>query len=136
MSVIVLDASAVAKWFVREDGSEEMRRVREKIVEGELEGHAPEFILIEIANLLRYAKNATLDDARNAVRSLEILLSLEVDRKLLEGAIELAFKEGITVYDSLYVALARSLGTMLVTYDGELLSKFDGLAIRAGELWE
>ncbi|MCD6348364.1 MAG: type II toxin-antitoxin system VapC family toxin [Candidatus Korarchaeota archaeon] len=132
----MLDASAAAKWFVKEEGSEEMSRVREKIVKEELKGYAPEFILIEIANLLRYAKNATPDDAQNAVRSLEILLSLEEDRKLLQGAIELAFKESITVYDSLYVALARSLGTRLVTCDEELLTKFDGLAIRADKLWE
>ncbi len=32
MSVIVLDASAVAKWFVKEEGSVGIRRVREKIV--------------------------------------------------------------------------------------------------------
>ncbi len=134
MIVIVLDASAVAKWFIREQGSLEMKVIRDKIVASELEGYAPEFILVEIANLLRYSKGISAEDARNAIKSLEIILHLRRDRDLLQKAIKLAFEEKITVYDSLYVALAAELGTRLVTYDKELLNKFGNTAITAEEL--
>ncbi len=134
MSAIVLDASAVAKWFVREEGSSDMRSIRDGIASGELKGHAPDLVLIEIANLLRYSRGASPEDAMNAVRSLRILLHLKRSEELLDEAIELAFKRGITVYDSLYMALAMEMGARLVTYDSELLDKFEGLAITGGEL--
>ncbi len=134
MNVVVLDASAVAKWFVREKGSSDMRLIRDKIASGRLTGYAPNFVLIEIANLLRYSREASSEDVLNAVRSLTILLHLKRDEELLEKAVRLAFKKSITVYDSLYVALAMEMGTKLVTYDRELLDKFGGVAIMAEEL--
>ncbi len=134
MNVVVLDASAIAKWFVREKGSSDMRLIRDRIASGKLTGYAPDLVLIEIANLLRYSRGASPEDALNAVRSLSILLRLKRDEKLLEKAVRLAFKKSITVYDSLYVALAMEMGTRLVTYDGELLNKFEGVAITAEEL--
>lgn len=48
---IVLDASAVAKWFLKEDGSSEMRALRSLIAEGVLAAIAPT-LLVELANVL------------------------------------------------------------------------------------
>ncbi len=134
MTAIVLDASAVAKWFVKEEGSSDMRTIRDEIASGELKGYAPDLVLIEIANLLRYSRGASPEDAINAVGSLSILIHLKRSEEVLEEAIKLAFKRGITVYDSLYVALAMKIGAKLVTYDEKLLDKFEGIAITAGEL--
>ncbi len=86
---------------------------------------------MEIANLFRYARKATPDDAQKATRALEVLLHLQDDRALLQKAIKLAFNEEITVYDSLYVTLALNLEAKLITYDKELLSKFKGVALKA-----
>ena len=136
MNSVVLDASAAAKWFIMEGDSSEMRLIRDAIASRRLEGYAPDLILIEIANLLRYSREATPEDALNAVGSLRVLLYLWRSEELLEKAIELAFESGITVYDSLYVALATKLGAKLVTYDGELLEKFEGIAITAEGLFD
>ncbi len=62
------------------------------------------------------------------------MLHLKRDEELLEKAVRLAFKKSITIYDSLYVALAMEMGTKLVTYDEELLGKFEGVTITAEEL--
>jgi len=132
--IVVLDASAVAKWFLREEESEEMRSLREKLASGETEGYAPSLILVEVANLLRYAKNVTSDDVKKALRSLEILLRLVDDGELLFGAVDLAFQRTTTIYDSLYVELARRLDAYLVTYDEELLEKFEEIAVKASNL--
>ncbi len=89
--------------------------------------------MVGIANLFRYARNSTSDDAQKAIRALEVLLHLQGDGALLQKAIKLAFNEGITVYDSLYVTLALDLKAKLITYDKELLSKFKGVALKAGD---
>lgn len=62
----------------------------------------------------------------NAVKALEILLKLEIYDGILEETVRVAFKERITVYDSLYVSLAIRLNSYLLTYDEELLNKFRG----------
>ncbi len=43
--------------------------------------------------------------------------------ELLERAVEIAFENDLTVYDSVYVALAEIIDATLVTYDEELLGK-------------
>jgi len=56
------------------------------------------------------------------------------DLEVLDRAIEIAFNHGITVYDAVYVALAETMGSKLVTYDKELLSKFSNIAGKAGQV--
>jgi len=56
------------------------------------------------------------------------------DLEVLDRAIETAFNHGITVYDAVYVALAEATGSRLVTYDKELLSEFNSIAGKAGQV--
>ncbi len=133
----VLDASAALKWFVREEESEEMRELLSRHLSGELELHSPEFLLVELANALRYASGIGPADVLRAVEAVRSLhLKLVDDFELLGEAVELAFEGEVTVYDSLYVSLARRLGGRLITYDGELLRKFPELAVKASDLLE
>jgi len=50
----VLDASAVAKWFVEEDESREMHWIRDLYLEGAVTIYAPSLLFTELANALRY----------------------------------------------------------------------------------
>ncbi len=59
---IVLDSSAAVKWFVREEESGEMEELLGKFLSGEVEFHSPELLLVELANVLRYAKGLTPGD--------------------------------------------------------------------------
>lgn len=122
---IVLDASAVAKWFIVEEESAEMKTILSQIVSGRLEAHAPSILQVELANLLRYAKGLTHSEVKTAVQALAALgITFHDDYTLLPSAIETAFEKNLTVYDSLYVALAESLGATLITYDKEILGKY------------
>ena len=132
---IVLDASAVVKWFVREEESGEMEELLGKFLSGEVEFHSPELLLVELANVLRYARGLTPEDVARAVEAVRALgVNLVDDLQVLGEAIELAFQRDVTVYDALYVSLAQRLSGRLVTYDGKLLRKFGGLAATASEL--
>ncbi len=130
-----MDASAALKWFVREEESGEMGELLNQHLSGRLELHSPEFLLVELANALRYASGIGPTDVLEAVEAVRSLrLKLAGDLEILGDAVGLAFEEGVTLYDALYVSLARTLGGRLVTYDGELLRKFPGLAVRASDL--
>jgi predicted nucleic acid-binding protein len=45
------------------------------------------------------------------------LLKIYDSRNQLDRALEISLKEGITIYDSLYIALAENLGVGLLTGD-------------------
>jgi predicted nucleic acid-binding protein len=66
---VVLDASAVGKWYLIEEESEDMRKLRDEILIGEVEAHVPELIFIELANLLRYARGLSPEDVVEGVRA-------------------------------------------------------------------
>ncbi|MEM0302113.1 MAG: type II toxin-antitoxin system VapC family toxin [Archaeoglobaceae archaeon] len=123
--MIVLDASAAVKWFLREKESEEMKLLLEKIISKEFEVHVPELLFLEVANVLRYAKLSE-EDVIEGIKALMILdFSVHGFKELFEDAVEIAFEKGLTIYDSVYLALSMKLGAVLVTYDSILL-KFGG----------
>jgi len=132
---LVLDVSAVVKWFVEEEESNEMRKIRDLYLKGKVAVYVPSLLFIEFANALRFVKGLTLTDVVNAVKALNLLrLNVVSDLDVLDRAVELAFKTGITVYDAIYVALAKITNSKLITYDTELLDKFKDLAKKASQI--
>ena len=132
---LVLDASAAVKWFVREEESDEMRKVRDLYLRNKLGIYVPSLLLLELANALRYVKGLTATDVINAVNALRALqISIVDDTELLDESVSMAFKSGITVYDAIYLALAKSMNSKLITYDTELLRKFKDIAKKASQL--
>ena len=132
---LVLDASAVVKWFVEEEESNEMRKIRDLYLKGKVTVYVPSLLFVEFANALRFVKGLTLTDVVNAVKALNLLrLNVVSDLDILDRAVELAFKTDITVYDAIYVALAKITNSKLITYDTELLNKFKDLARKASQI--
>ena len=132
---LVLDASAVVKWFVEEEESNEMRKIRDLYLKGKVTVYVPSLLFVEFANALRSVKGLTLTDVVNAVKALNLLrLNVVSDLDILDRAVELAFKTNITVYDAIYVALAKITNSKLITYDTELLNKFKDLARKASQI--
>ena len=119
---VVLDASALAKWFLVEEESREMRLLRDKIIGSEVEAHVPSLVFVELANLLRYSRGLTPGDVADGVAAtMSIGLVVHDFVEVLGEAVSIAFEKGLTVYDSIYVALAEKLDAVLVTYDKVLL---------------
>ena len=131
---LVFDASAVAKWFLREEESEEAKKLRGLYLKEELEIFVPRQIFLELANALRYTRGLSPNDVIDAIEALMALrLNVVEDEDVLKEAIKTAFERDITVYDALYIALARKLDSKLITYDKELLSNFKNMAMKAKE---
>jgi len=130
---VVLDASAIAKWFLIEKETDYMKRIRNEIASKKLEAHVPDLIFIELANVLRYSNLSENDVELGIKAAMQIGLVLHRFEELIYDAIKIAFENDITIYDALYVSLSKSLEAPLITYDEMLLKKVDR-AKKASEL--
>ena len=118
----VVDASVAVKWFVNEHFTEESAELLKRHLANEIVLYAPEIIIYELANALRY-KNLNSEDIAKSVQDLiEFQIHLERPTEtLIKRAAELSIRYKISMYDGFYAALADLLGTKLVTFDKELL---------------
>ncbi len=125
MTGVVVDTSVIVKWFSREEDTEASLRLRDSFVKGELRIAAPDLLLIELANALRYDPAMSPEDVAAAVQSVADLgIEFEPAPPLvLIEAIAIAFRYGITVYDSVFIAMAGALGLTLVTADAKLIQR-------------
>lgn len=120
MSVFVVDASVVIKWFVPEVHSDAARR----LLQSENQYVAPDLLFAETANTIwkkvrrgevsrRDGEGLVADVGRAAVQTVPC-------RALAADAYALASACGRTVYDAMYLALALRLDTRLITADERL----------------
>lgn len=120
MSVFVVDASVVVKWFVPEIHSDAARRLlalRHEYV-------APDLLFAEAANTIWKKirrKELTDEEGQQLVADIgRIAVETVSCRALAEDAHALANATGRTVYDSMYLALAVRLNTRSITADERL----------------
>lgn len=117
MSVFVVDASLVIKWFVPDGDSDAARRW----LEAPNDYVAPELLFPETGNTVwKKVRRGELspDDGQQLVSDLSVIAVESVSvRGLLPDAHALAQRTGITVYDATYLALAVRLETKVITGD-------------------
>jgi predicted nucleic acid-binding protein len=127
VSLVVVDASVAAKWFLPAKGetlTDEAFEVLHKSVVGKTRFIVPDLFWAELANVLW--KAVRLGRCSNAVAESGLASMLERNLPtvsslvLLEAACRIATAFDRTVYDSLYVALAVQSKAQLVTADARL----------------
>jgi predicted nucleic acid-binding protein len=125
----VLDASVAAKWLLpaaNEGLLDQANRLAELHVKRELQLLAPDLIEAEIGNVLWKAVRRNRISRANAEKSMRDFVALEIatipTSDLLEQASQIALTCNRSFYDSLYVALAVSSKTELVTADERLVN--------------
>jgi predicted nucleic acid-binding protein len=121
----VIDASVAIKWFNQETGTPEALQLRDQHIQGTTTLTAPNLILYEIANALRYNPQYT---AQQVTQAIDALNDTQIDliapgTDLLHQTIQDAYQYDITVYDATYLALAQLMGTPLITADKKLYTK-------------
>lgn len=124
---VVVDASVAVKWFNAEEFSEQAILMRDDHVSGGLVLAAPSLLIWEVCNALRNSPEAGSGGVRKALRDLWDLqmVLFEPDPEWMGEAIGEAFDNGITVYDSSYLALALHLRVLFYSADRALLSKVE-----------
>ena len=117
MSVFVVDASLVIKWFVPEVDSDAARRW----LDASHDYVAPDLLFPETGNTVwKKVRRGELspDDGQQLATDLSVIAVEAVSmRGLLPDAHALALRTGITVYDATYLALAVRLETQVITGD-------------------
>ncbi|MCD6429016.1 MAG: type II toxin-antitoxin system VapC family toxin [Desulfurococcales archaeon] len=115
---VVVDASALAAFILREEGWEELGEYMVRCV-------SVDHVVKEVANTIWKAacvrKLMTADEARRAygilLRMIGKNIVLRPELEYLSKALEISMKHSITVYDSLYIALALEENKPLLTLD-------------------
>jgi predicted nucleic acid-binding protein len=127
MTLVVVDASVVVKWFLTERWSEQARQLLDEPV-GLV---APDLLFAEVGNAVWKRVRMRQLPAPLARRLVADIASIAVrpvaSRTLLKDAMGVAVSAGITVYDAMYLVLAVRLRTQLVTADGRLRAAVSGI---------
>ena len=133
MSVVV-DASVVIRWFVPEVGSDAASR----LLAGDDRLEAPDLLFSEIANAI-WKKvirgQLTRAESQLLVSDIEnIAVDTTPCRALANDAHAIALLTSRSVYDSMYVALARRLDTRVITADERFFRALQSFPDLAGSI--
>jgi len=114
---LIIDASVALKWVLDEPEHEAALAL---MTEGGLA--APDFLLVECANVLAMKTRAGASTAKAAAESFKVIKTARVRwepaRPHLPAAMTIAEDLRQSAYDSLYLALAMAENAVLVTADG------------------
>lgn len=117
MSIFVVDASLVIKWFVPEINAEAARRW----LDASHDYVAPDLLFAEVGNVVWKKvrrKELSEGEARQLVTDLaKLAVETVATRSLLQDALAVALAAGITAYDAMYLTLAVRLETQVITGD-------------------
>lgn len=127
MSRFVVDASVALKWlslFAMEPFVDRAKRLLDRGAAGEIRRLVPDLFWLEVGNVLCKAvrrRNCDVIEANEALREMQQLpLKTASSVRLVNSAQRITIQYGRSIYDSLYVALAKASGSQLVTADEKL----------------
>ena len=118
----VVDASVVIQRLVKEPHTEHVRRLMRNLAEQD-RLWVSDFCLLEITNVIwKQVRFGNLDQERAVFMAQRIipLLPLQVyraDGDLLAEALRIGLAQELTVYDSVYIAMAARLDCPLISVD-------------------
>jgi predicted nucleic acid-binding protein len=122
---LVIDASVMIKAYVPEILSDKAKEVMSRVADGELVLLAPDLLYPEAGNILWKKRRlheltiAEVDEIVDAISALPI--KIQASRPVMPLAVTIAMQSGITVYDAMYVAVARIYETKMITADKKLV---------------
>jgi predicted nucleic acid-binding protein len=128
---VVLDASVVAKWYLKEKYSEQALKIRDDYISGRITIAVPSLLDYEVLNALKYSGVYSEQELKDIARSLNkySFEQWKFKDELKDEAVKIASKYNITIYDASYLALANLTKAPFYTTDEELLNKTAELKI-------
>jgi predicted nucleic acid-binding protein len=137
--ILVIDASVLIKFYVPEILSDRAERLLAKVETGEVALLAPDLIYPETGNILwkkqrlKELTHAHVEKITDAI--LLLPLKIEVSKALLTVAVDVAIAYGMTVYDALYLSLAKVYETTLITADRKLVGALAKADLKDSITW-
>jgi predicted nucleic acid-binding protein len=121
----LLDTSVAVKWFVTKEDSARAADFQQAHLRDDLQLHAPDILLMEMANALRYSgrlsEERILEDLETFSALGVEIISFSID--LLNSAVSLSLEHDLAVYDAYFLALAQAMEIPLITADRKMLSR-------------
>lgn len=121
---MIVDASLAVKWLVPEPGNEAALRLRATWLEKRVQLLAPALLLAEVANVLwQRVERGVLSAGAEIIQQAPaewLPVELVDPTAFLGEALGLSVAHHISVYDAVYVAVARRAGAPLYTADEAL----------------
>jgi len=136
---LVLDASVGVKWFSAKDEASLAQALA--IRDAHIDGHAlivvPDLFFYEVANAIAQKKFIPLEALRSAAANMFALgvTAISIDSELLDASVALSRELNITVYDSIYIAVALKHDYPLVTANPHHQKQGSGCEIIPVEKW-
>ena len=136
---LVMDASVLIKFYVPEILSDRAERLLAKVEKKDIDLLAPDLIYPEAGNILwkkqrlKELTRSEVEEITDAILSLP--LKIESSQPLLPLALDIAVAYGITVYDALYVSLAKVYETTMMTADRKLADALAKTDLKDSVTW-
>src|SRR3972149_8194946 len=116
--------------MIDEENSQDAIMLLKERYEGEVALIAPTLLRAEVANTLyTYVKRSIVErgDAELSLKNFSLfpLTYVETDWEALVEAFSASLIVGLSVYDAVYLVLAKKMNASLVTSDREILKKGD-----------
>lgn len=136
---LVIDANVLMKFFLPEVLSGQAAKILTQVEQGEIRLRAPDLIYPETGNILwkkhrrKELSRSEVEEISGSIESLPI--SIEPSKPLMSLAIELGMVYGITVYDSMYMVVAKISESALITADRKLVEQTSKTDYRKYVTW-
>ena len=135
MSLYIVDASVAAKWLFPEEHS----IAAERLLDPSHDLHAPGLLPIEVDSVIlkRLRRGAITHAEAGRIRSVfeEKTVHLVPLEPLRHAAYGIAANTGVSLYDSLYLALAVLMDSRMVTADGRFMRAISSSRFAFRLLW-
>ncbi|AHC51974.1 twitching motility protein PilT [Sulfolobus acidocaldarius SUSAZ] len=123
----IVDASVVIKWYAKEEYSDDANRLKRAYSEGLVDLKAPCILPFEVINGLKYTYSLGEEELVTISRILDDFQITYYSFSDIEEIVTFSMKYGITIYDSAYITLGKTLGEEVYTADEKLLRKVRSL---------
>jgi len=131
VTAVVADSSVLVKWFLRGEALEDQAlELLRRYTKHDLQLVVPDLFWPEFANILWRAVRRGRCSQESAIASISAMQTQNpltlASRDVIDTAFGIAARFQRSVYDGVYVALAMSLQTHLVTADERLANELAG----------
>ena len=124
MKSLVVDSSVAIKWFIPENNQAEAMAIVQEWIAGQLECVVPDWFFVEVGNILwkkHRQQSITQYDITQTLQEMDKLpFRVVASRPLNDAAVSFAIQHDRTVYDALYIVLAKEENCSFVTADDRL----------------
>ena len=129
--IFIIDASVCVKWFSgdKEKDIEKADLLKNQHLNKEVLLVAPDLLIFEITNALSFNPSFDFDKTSRAIDSLFLMeiKFFKTNHDLVLESIKIRFEKNITIYDAVYIAVAKKLNSQLITADRKLFEVTKGI---------